>query len=84
MCVSVQAWAHVYVFLYEEGGGGGGGMQCLMTNLCILISCDLMSVVYEHEMYASRTLLRTAICLSVCLSPPPPPPSPPPSLSLSQ
>ena len=39
VCVCVRA-SHVCV-----GGGGGGGAQCLVTNLCMFILCDLMSVV---------------------------------------
>ena len=80
VCVRARARVCVCVCVYEcvchsvcqcvlgvVGGGGGGG--CLMTNLCILISCVVMSVVFILGMKCTHGLgliIRPYCCRCHC------------------
>ena len=48
VCVCARARAHACVCIYIGSG------QCLITNLCLLISCALMSVAFNLSMKCTR------------------------------
>ena len=44
----------MYVCVSILGGGGGGGMFDMMTNLCLLLLCVMLSVVFNLSTKCTR------------------------------